>query len=208
MKHLYGKIKMTWLKVILFAIVTGIYTGAVMMISALDGTSFQDIGIGYEWWVIFAVILVVNCKKNREAALKCFVFFAVSQPVVYAVEVIFGHITAELGITYLRMWLPKIILTLPGGFIASYCKKQNALGATVLGLGNAIQLLLGASYLVQAARSFPHHILSAIVCFASVFVMSFYIQHTKKYRRLSLCLPVILLLAALVLLRATGRVLA
>ena len=68
---LYGQINMTWLKIIIFAVCVGVYSGVVMLIPALENTSFQDIGIAYEWWVIFAVIIVVNCEKNWEAMLKC-----------------------------------------------------------------------------------------------------------------------------------------
>lgn len=50
MNKLFGKIKMTWLKVIIFAAVAGIYTGAVMLIPVLEDTSFQDIGIAYYDW--------------------------------------------------------------------------------------------------------------------------------------------------------------
>ena len=54
---------MNWWFVILFAAVTGIYTGAIMTLDILKDTSFQDIGISYEWWVIFAVVIVANCGK-------------------------------------------------------------------------------------------------------------------------------------------------
>ena len=104
---------MTWIKVILFAVIAGVYTGLVMLVPALEGTSFQDIGELYEWWVIFAVIVVVNCKKNWEAMLKCFVFFLISQPIVFAVEVLFNHITADQAIQYYRIWLiPSVLLFL------------------------------------------------------------------------------------------------
>lgn len=54
---------MTWIRVILFAVIAGVYTGLVMFVPAFEDTSFQDIGKLYEWWVIFAVIVVVNCKR-------------------------------------------------------------------------------------------------------------------------------------------------
>ena len=151
MERIFGKLKMSWLFVILFAVIAGVYTGAVMLIPFLENTSFQDIGISYEWWVVFAVIIVVNCKKSWEAMLKCFVLFLISQPLVYLVEVLFGTLSAEMAMYYYRsIWLPMTFLTLPGGFIAFYCKKQNALGAVVLGLGNTILLILGIAYCLEA----------------------------------------------------------
>lgn len=206
MKRLFGDIKMTWLKVILFAAAAGIYTGAVMLIPFLKGTSFQDIGIAYEWWVIFAVIVVVNCKKGWEAMLKCFVFFLISQPVVYAVEILFGSMTVDTAWRYYsQMWLPMTFLTLPGGLIAYFCKKQTTFGAVILGLGNTIQAFMALHYLGTAVKHFPFHLLSALVCIASIFVMSLFIQKEKKNRLIAMLLPVVLTAAIAILLNAAGR---
>ena len=208
MKRLYGDIKMSWWKVLLFAVAVGVYTGVVMMIPVLENTSFQDIGITYEWWVIFAVIIVVNCNKSWEAMLKCFVFFLVSQPVIFGVEVIFGHLALDQAWYYLStIWLIEIVLTLPGGFIAYFCKKQNLLGSVILGLGNTIQAGLALHFFGTAIRHFPHHLLSGIVCIASIFVMSFCIQKQKKYRLVSILLPVVLVAVIVVYAKITGRTL-
>lgn len=206
MKKLYGNLKMSWLSVILFAVAAGIYTGAVMLIDALDDTSFQDIGISYEWWVIFAVIIVVNCEKNREAMLKCFVFFLISQPLVYATEILLGDLALDMAIYYYRsIWLPATILTLPGGFIAYYCKKQNITGAVIMGLGNTIQAILGVHYVIETFGNFPHHLLSAIVCFGSIFLMSFEIQKENRYRLISILIPLVLTVVFVALAVMTGR---
>lgn len=199
---------MSWLTVLLFAIAAGVYTGIVMMIPFLENTSFQDIGISYEWWVIFAVIIVVNCDKGWEAMLKCFVFFLVSQPVIFGVEVIFGDLPlTQAWYYYSAIWFKATLLTLPGGFIAYFCKKQNFLGSAILGLGNTIQAGLGVYYLGMAARSFPHHLLSGLICIASIIVMSVSIQKQKKYRWVSILLPVVLVAVIAVLSKATGRTL-
>ncbi len=208
MERLFGKLKMSWLAVILFAIVAGVYTGTVMLIPALEGTSFQDIGIAYEWWIIFAVIIVVNCKKSWEAMLKCFTFFFISQPVVYAVEVLFGSLPLDKALYYyLGIWLPMIILTLPGGFIAYFCKKQNVFGTIILGLGNTMLTVLGIYYLVETIRRFPYHLLSAVVCFAAIVILSLCIQKKKANRWIAILLPLVLAGLALVLMKLTGRVL-
>ncbi len=208
MKRLFGDMKMTWLKVILFAILAGVYTGAVMIIPFLKGTSFQDIGISYEWWVIFAVIIVVNCKKSWEAMLKCFAFFLISQPLVYLVEMMFGQLSFEMGwYYYTSMWLPMTFLTLPGGLIAYFCKKQNILGGVILGLGNTIQAVFALVYFGMAMNHFPFHLLSGIVCLGSIIVMSFFIQKERKNRLIAILLPIVLTTAILVLAKASGRVL-
>ncbi len=209
MEKIYGNLKMSWPVVIIFAIAAGVYTGAIMLVPALKDTSFTDIGAFVEWWVIFAVIIVTNCKKNYEAMLKCFVFFLISQPLIYAVEILFGTLTVDLAWQYYRnMWLPATILTLPGGLIAYYCKKQNSLGAIILGVGNTFQIVMGASYIVKTIKDFPHHILSAVVCFASILIMSFGIQKEKKNRLISILIPVALLIIVFVFMKLTGRVIA
>lgn len=208
MKKLYGGIKMTWLRVAIFAIAAGAYTGFVMTLPFLHDTSFQDIGVTYEWWVIFAVIVVVNCKKGLEAMLKCFLFFLISQPLVYLVEIALGSLAMEDGLRYyLNIWLPMTMLTLPGGLIAYFCKKQNVLGACILGLGNTIQAVMALAYFVTAAERFPRHLLTALVCVGSIFVMSLSIQKKRANRIIAIALPVLLTAVILILLRLTGRVL-
>lgn len=208
MKRLFGDIKMSWPKVILFAIIAGIYTGLVMLVPFLKGTSFQDIGIAYEWWVIFAVIIVVNCEKSWDAMLKCFVFFLISQPLVYATEIIFGSLSFDMGWHYFRtIWLPMTMWTLPGGFIAYFCKRQNLLGGIILGLGNTIQAVMALYYFGMAVRKFPFHLLSGLICVGSVIIMSVYIQKEKKNRIVAILTPIVLTALIVVLAKITGRVL-
>lgn len=208
MSALFGKLKMSWPAVIIFAVIAGVCTGAVMLNDAWADTSIQDIGISYEWWVIFAVIIVVNCHKNWDAMLKCFMFFVISQPLVYAVEIIFGSLTVAQGwYYYSAIWLPMTMLTLPGGFIAYYCKKQNFLGALILGIGNTMQGVLGVYYAAQAIANFPNHIVSSIVCFGSIFVMSYQIQKNKLYCLISIAVPVALTIGLAILAAHTGRTL-
>jgi hypothetical protein len=208
MKKIFGDLKMNWLTVIVFAIITGVYTGFVMSIPAFENTSIQDIGVTYEWWVIFAVIVVVNCKKSYEAAFKCFVFFLISQPLVFVTEVLMKHITSDLALYYyFGIWFKATLFTLPGGLIAYYCKKQNLIGTIILGIGNAIQVIMGVYYANSAITDFPHHILTVIICFVSVFVMSFSIQKDRKNQIISILLPFVLLGVTLVLLSMTGRTL-
>lgn len=206
MKKMFENIKISWPAVILFAVIAGVYTGTVMMIDALKDTSFQDIGINYEWWVIFAVIITANCKKSYEAMLKCFVFFLISQPLIFAVQILAGRLSLDMGMYYYRsIWLPVTFLTLLGGFIAYHCKKQNLIGAVILGLGNTIQSVLGVFYFAQAIKSFPHHLLSVMVCFGSIFWMSFQIQKAGKYRSVSVLIPFVLTILLLGFAKMTGR---
>ena len=176
-----------------------------MLVPFLQGTSFQNIAISYEWWVIFAVIIVVNCKTNWEAMLKCFIFFFISQPIVYLVEIIFGTLSFELGWMYYRTWFPMIMMTLPGGFIAYYCKKQNIFGGIILGIGNTIQAIMALSYFNQAINHFPYHLLTGIVSVGSIILMTVFIQKENKNRLVAILTTIVLTVVAFVLVKATGR---
>ena len=88
-KKLFGEVNMTWPKVIIFAVVTAIYTALINQVPFLKDTSFRDIAISFECWILFAIIIIVNSKSGLDSALKTFVFFLISQPLIYLIEVPF-----------------------------------------------------------------------------------------------------------------------
>lgn len=184
---------MTWLRVIIFAVITGVYTGLINslpFLSFLQDTSFRDIAINVDWWVLFAVFIVVNCKKPWEASLKCFVFFLISQPLVYLVESPF------LGIEVFRYyyyWFIFTLLTLVGGFIAWYVKKSNVLSAIILSVACGLLGYLGVTYVREFMNKPPHHILSAIFCFAQIIFLIVVLMRGKKEKIIAFaCTAVIL----------------
>jgi len=205
MKQRLSKFQMSGWAVLALAVLAGLYTGLVMCVPSLEDTSFQDIGITYECWVILAVWIVTRCKKNIEAALKCFAFFLISQPLVYLVEVALGKLSFESALHYyLTIWLPMTLLTLPGGFVAFYAKKQNGWGSIILALGNTILVGLGVFYFIRMGMAFPHHLLTTLFCFASVFVLSFALQKKKKYRLVAILLPFVLAGIVILLAKLNG----
>ena len=208
MKKIFGNVKMSWKNVILFGLLVGVYVGCIMSVPFLEGTSFQDIGISHEWWILFALIVVVNCKKSYEAAFKCFVFFLISQPVIFIVEALLGHITWNLAFYYyFDIWFIRSLFTLPGGLIAYYVQKQNPIGAIILGIGNTLEALLGMYYFYQSLTKFPYHLLSAIFCFFVIVITNLYIQKEKKNRIISIITTILMIVAVLVFLVLDGRVL-
>ena len=63
----FGSLPMTWPVVCVSAAIIGVYVGVINQIPILYDTSFRDIAVSYEWWVLFAVLIVSNCKSAREA---------------------------------------------------------------------------------------------------------------------------------------------
>ena len=195
MRKLFGGLNMSWRFVIGFALTTGVVTGLVAVLPFTENTSFRDIAISYEWWLIFAFVIASNCSKNWESALKVFVFFVISQPLCYAVEVVIcslapglsdNPLTMEMALYYYRtVWGPMTLLTLPGGLVAYYISKQNVLGCVILGLGNAIQGFLGVHYFASMIQNPPFHLLTALLCFGSIIVMILSIQRSSSRRAIT-----------------------
>lgn len=102
-EKLFGGLNMTWPKVILFAAASAIVTAVFLIMPIFGDTSFNRIGVHFEAWIFFAVIIMSNCKKPLESALKAFVFFLVSQPLIYLIQVPFSSMGWSL-FGYYRTW--------------------------------------------------------------------------------------------------------
>ena len=195
---------MTWPRTLIFAAVAGVYTGLINQVPFLVDTSFRDIAVTYEWWVFFAIVVTVNCRRSWEAALKCFVFFLVSQPLVFLVEI--PTIGLDRAWFYYRAyWLKPTLLTLPGSFVAFYAQKQSPLGAAVLGVGNAIVALMGVTYMSLVLQSFPRHLLTVLFCLAEVVVSTLCLQPKLRERLIAFGVTLALAGAAVVYMMANGN---
>ena len=86
MKKLFGGIDLNWKKLIIFAIIAGVYTAIMAMLPIAKDTSFADITISFEVWILFGIFIIMNSKSAKDSALKCFVFFLISQPLVYLIQ--------------------------------------------------------------------------------------------------------------------------
>lgn len=183
LRKIFGGLNVTWPKVIVFAIIAGVYTGVVNQIPALANTSFADIALTYECWVLFAVLVATNCASPLEAGLKTFVFFAISQPVVFLVEV--PTLGFSLAFTYLKAWLIPIVLTFPGGMLAYLMKRRDWLGAVVVAVAVAFLGCLCAFHMAEAIGAFPRHLLTVVFCLAQMVVYPLVFLDDAKQRALS-----------------------
>ncbi len=205
LRKLFGGLKMSWPATVLFALGAGVYAGIMASIPALQQTSLHDIAVSYEWWVVFAFIIASNCEKGWESALKTFVFFLISQPVIFGVEVVLGSVTPYMAwYYYSTIWGPATLVTLPGGFIAHLITKQNALGCIILGLGCAIEGLMCVSYALRMVSNPPYHLLTAVFCLIAAVAMCYAIQHDNKRRAASLLIALAVTVAIVVLAVAGG----
>ena len=180
LNKLFGGINLTWPRLIIFAIIMGVYT-ALMAMLVPDGNSFHDIAVTPEWWVLPAILIIVNCKKPLEAALKTFVFFLISQPLVYLIQVPFNSMGWGL-FGYYPYWLKITLLTFPGAFLGWYIKKDKWYSGLILSVMTVYLALTGIAYIASLREHFPNHLISIIYCFFSVPVFIFAILKSKTPR--------------------------
>lgn len=195
MKKLFGGLNITWPKLILFAVLCGVYTGAVAAIPALRDTSFQDISITFECWILFAILIIVNSKSPLDSALKVFVFFLISQPLVYLVQVPFN--SQGFGLfRYYPSWFKWTLLTFPMAFVGWYMKKDKWWGLLILAPMLAFLGYHYLSFLSEAVSFFPSHLLSALFCAVTLIVYPLAIFRDKRIRIAGLILSLLILAGA------------
>lgn len=192
LNKLFGGLNLTWKATIIFAIVMGAYTALVAML-APDNCSLHDIAVTFEWWILPAIIVIVNCKRPLEAALKTFIFFLISQPLIYLIQVPFSPMGWGL-LGYYPFWFGITLLTFPGAFIGWFIKKDKWYSGIILSVMTFILVTMGISYVTQTLEHFPNHLLSAIYCFAIIPVFIFTIFKQKAPRIISGVIAVIMVL--------------
>lgn len=192
-EKLFGGINLTWPGLIVFAIIMGVYT-ALMAMLVPDGNSFHDIAVTPEWWVLPAILIIVNCKKPLEAAFKTLVFFLISQPLVYLVQVPFNSMGWGL-FGYYPFWFKMTLLTFPGAFIGWFIKKDKWYSGLILSIMTVYLALTGIAYISDFSKHFPNHLVSVIYCSSAIPVFIFAILKNKKSRLIT---GVITIIAAVI----------
>ncbi len=180
LRKIFGGIKMTWPRLILFAVISGIVTALIAMLVP-EGNSIKQIAVTFEAWIVLAIIIVVNCEKPLEAACKTFVFFLISQPLVYLIQVPFSSMGWKL-FGYYTYWFWWTVATFPGAFIAWYIKRDDWIGAIIHAVALVALVWLGIDYLQQLITNFPHYLLATVFCLGMVPVLIIAIHHRKQSR--------------------------
>ncbi len=193
MKKKFGELNISWKTIIISAILVAIYTALMAIIPALEYTSFHSIVVTFEVWILFGIIIIMNSKSNKESALKCFVFFLISQPLIYLLQVPFSRLGWQL-LGYYRTWFIWTLLCLPMGYIGYYIKKDKWWGYLIL---FPIILLLAYSYntyLSDFMFNYPKYILIVLFCIASMIIYPLYLFNNKKIKRTGLIISIIIII--------------
>ena len=197
MKKIFGEINLTWKKLIIFAICSGVYTAVMAMLPALKNTSFRDLTETFEVWILFAILIIMNSTSAKDSALKCFMFFLISQPLVYLVQDIINR--SNLFMTYYKFWLLWTIACLPMGFIGYYMKKDKYWGLAIL---MPVLLLLGFMlnrYLSEMLFYFPRHLLTTVFCITTLILYPLVIFRNRKVKTIGLIISSLIVVAMIFL---------
>ena len=190
MKKIFGGIDLTWKKLIIFTVIISVYTALINQVPFLYDTSFRDIAISFECWIFFGVIIIMNSKSNLDSALKCFVFFLISQPLIYLIEVPFLGISI---MSYYKNWVMWTIACLPMGYIGYYLKKDKWWGLFII---FPIMLIIGyfiTKFSSMVIYAFPRHLLSYLFCIFELFLFPMVLFSDKKVRIIGIIISTIVI---------------
>ena len=200
-RKLFGNREMTWKRLIIFSVLCAVYTAAMLLIPGINETALREIGVGFECWFILAIFVVSNCGSAKEAAVKCFVFFLISQPLIYLIQSPFVH--RNLIAEYYKPWLIKTFLTIPGGFIAYQIKRKDLLGSLVLAVAGIFLSYYGVDLVLANLSPFRiDYVLYGLLLVAAAVMLGFIFCGSRKLRTIYL---IIILAAGLTLGAVTSQ---
>ena len=166
----FFNINMTYKRVIVFAIIVAAFCASMLIIPFTIHTSLANPGTYLEAWILFALIIIMNCQKPLEAGAKTFIFFLISQPLIYLLQVPFSSLGWQLFMFYPK-WGLLTLLTFPGAMIAWYIKKDNLLSSIILAIATSYLVFQGMDFLASALDHFPHQFLSFLFCYSVAFIL-------------------------------------
>lgn len=186
LEKLYGGLPMGWPVVILLAVGAAVLTTVFLVVPAFKGTSFERMGVYLEAWFVPAILIMVNSEKPLESALKTFVFFLISQPLIYLMQVPFTTLGWGIFMFYKR-WFLMTLVTFPMAFVGWYITKRNWL--SVLIFAPVLAFLGYTAY--KCAAGNPAYLLAAVFCALQiiVYVLAFFPGVLQKI--VGLAIPVI-----------------
>lgn len=156
------------------------------IIPALHYTSFNAITVTFEVWILFGILIIMNSKSNLDSALKCFVFFLISQPLVYLIQVPFSSLGWGL-FGYYKYWFCWTILCFPMGYIGYFMKKDKWWGYLIL-----LPMLILTAYSYSLYFSdflfyMPKYILIWLFCACALILYPVVIFNDKKIQIAGAC---------------------
>ncbi len=175
----FSKINMSWKLVLLLAFICGIVPGFLMVPECLEGTSLRMPGITFEFWVFMGLFISLSCEKPLEAGLKTFVFFLISQPLIYLVQVPFSSMGWQL-FGYYPIWGLITLLTFPAGMLANLIKRDAWWSVVILLIPMGILALTFPRMATTMYVSFPKMTLTCIFIVLQLVVFPLLLKGGKR----------------------------
>ena len=195
---LYGGINFTWPKLIMFAVGAAVLTSIFLIVPIFKDTSFAKMGETLEAWIFLAIIIIANSKKPLESALKTFVFFLISQPLIYLMQVPFNW--QGWGIfQYYKFWFILTLCTFPAAYIGWYIKKKNWLSLVILMPILILLALIAKDGINHVIYEFPHLLLMVVFCIAQILLYLYVFTESVAQKIAGLLAPIVVVAAMLLM---------
>lgn len=188
--------EMTWVYVLILSVASAVVTALLNCIPGLERTSLTAPAETPEVWVVLAVYIILNCKGYKDAMLKTFVFFLISQPLIYLIEVPFKPLGWGL-FNYYPFWGFVTVLTIPGAALCYRVRKGDMLAALILSAANFLMIFTGLYRINTLTSEFPRFLLALIFCIAVPFLFSWFLLKTKNARITAMALCVLFIIAGI-----------
>ena len=207
LRKLFGGLELTWPKLIIWAVIMGVLVGGLMLIPVSDQSSVKDIGTNFEWWILFGIIIVANSKSPVDSAAKAFVFFLISQPLIYLVQVPFASLGWEL-FGYYKYWFYWTLATIPMGAVGHFVKRGDVISSVILAPMTVFLTEHMLGYGRSAVLDFPHHLASAVFCAVFIVISILGIARTKNAKIVFWLIEAaaVIVLVVIVIVRGGGSV--
>lgn len=178
---IYGGLSMSWPVVIIYAVITAIITTVFLVVPIFKDTSFEKMGATFEAWIFFAIIIMANCKSPIDSAVKTFVFFLVSQPLIYLFQVPFSDMGWQL-FNYYGYWFKLTLLTFPMAFVGWFIKKKNWFSLLILLPAMGDLTLEGVGAFKKTLSAFPHLLVTAVFCLFQILLYLYVFTEIKAQK--------------------------
>jgi hypothetical protein len=171
------------------AVSAAVLTSVFLIFPVFLHTSFIEMGTTPEMWVLFAMLIMTNCKKPLESALKTFVFFLISQPLIYLLQVPFTW--QGWGIfQYYKHWFILTLCTFPAAYIGWYIRKKNWLSLLIL---MPVLILLAhhcEDGLKHVIHQFPSLLIMVVFCILQILIYLYAFTEKLPQRLVGVLVPI------------------
>ena len=191
---IYGGLNMSWPVTVMYAVAAALLTSIFLILPVFKDTSFARMGVTFEAWIFFAVIIMANCRTPLESALKTFVFFLISQPLIYLIQVPFTVLGWQIFMYY-RYWFIWTLLTLPMAYIGWYITKKNWLSLLILAPVLCYLTWLYVDGFRTAYSHFPRMLVMALFCLLQVLIYLYVFTEKTVQKLIGLLAPLAVMFA-------------